>query len=249
VARAPLFRGLPAEAWDTLVVQARERRINRHESFFQQGDRAEHVFVLCSGRLKITQFEASGEQIILRLTSPGEAFGAIDLEPESGYPVGAMALEASYALAWDRGAMDALARRHDALLRNIVRILCVRARDLEQRCRELTIERVPARLARALLRLASQVGRAEPGGTAIGLSREEMGQLTGATLFTVSRLLGEWQERRLVCARREVVLLVDAAGLAEIARGAATFAPPSQADGGLASRTLHVRNERAQGAR
>jgi hypothetical protein len=77
---------------------------------------------------------------------------------------------------------------------------------------------VPSRLARELVRLQCQIGRPAEGGTLIGLSREELAQLAGTTLFTVSRLLGEWQDRRLVSARREAVLIADAAGLAAIAR-------------------------------
>jgi CRP-like cAMP-binding protein len=217
VARAPLFRGLDAETFGMLAGLAQDRRVARREGFFQQGDSADDIFVLCAGCLKMTRFEPSGEQVVLRFTLPGEAFGALDVEPGGAYPVCATALESSHALAWDRGAFDELGQRNPILFRNVVRILAGRARELEQRCCELTVDRVPSRLARALLRLRCQIGRPAEGGVLIGLSREELAQLTGTTLFTVSRVFGEWQDRRLVCARREAVLVTDADGLAAIA--------------------------------
>lgn len=187
--------------------------------------------MLCSGRLKMTQFEPSGEQVILRLTGPSEVFGAIDVEPGGTYATGAAALEASYALVWDRGAIDAFAEQHAVLRRNTMSILAERMRGLEQRCRELTTQRVPCRVARTLLRLVGQVGQPFDDGTLIGLTREELAQLTGTTLFTVSRLVGEWEAQGLVRPRREAVVIADAPGLAAVAAGNA-----SHSDGVAAER-------------
>jgi CRP-like cAMP-binding protein len=75
-------------------------------------------------------------------------------------------------------------------------------------------------VAHALLRLVGEAGRPTEGGTLVGLSREELAQLTGTTLFSVSRLLCEWQDRGLVVPRREAVLVTDAAGIAALANGA-----------------------------
>lgn len=219
MARAPLFRGLGDEARDQLVALARDQRVARREAFFEQGDPAHDVLLLCSGRLKLTQYERDGEQVILRLTGPGEVFGAIDVEPGGTYASGATALEPSYALVWDRGTLDALAERHGALTKNALRILAERMRGLEQRCRELTTLRVACRVARTLLRLVGQVGQASEDGTLVGLTREELAQLTGTTLFSVSRLLGEWESLGLVRPRREAVVVLDSQGLAAFADG------------------------------
>jgi CRP-like cAMP-binding protein len=55
------------------------------------------------------------------------------------------------------------------------------------------------------------------GGIEIRLSREELAQLTGTTLFTVSRLLSEWNERGIVSTRREGVSVHNFQALAELA--------------------------------
>jgi CRP-like cAMP-binding protein len=50
----------------------------------------------------------------------------------------------------------------------------------------------------------------------IGLSREELAQLTGTTLFTVSRLLSQWEKQGIVSSRREAVVVCDVQALAAL---------------------------------
>jgi CRP-like cAMP-binding protein len=224
VARAPLFRGLGRGECEELVALAQDRRVARKASFFRQGDAAVEVMVLCAGRLKLTQVLPGGGELILRLTNPGEAFGALDTASSGAYPVSAEALEASHALAWERSTLDAFAERNTVVLHNQVRIVCERLHSLEQHYAELVTQRVPQRVAQALLRLAVQVGQAVPGGVLVSLSREELAQLAGTTLFTVSRLFGDWEARGLVTPRREGVIVTDAEKLATLIEHAETMA-------------------------
>lgn len=215
VQRAPVFRGLDAAALADLLRLARDRRVVRRESFFLQGDGATDVFVLCAGRIKVTRVAPAGEQVILRLVSPGEAFGALGLGAGGQHPSGAEALESSHALLWDRCAFEGIAERHPVVLRNVLRIVSERMRDLEQTLLEVATVRTSERVASALLRLASQVGRPVEGGVSVSLGREDLAQLTGCTPFTVSRLLADWEEAGYVWSRREAVVLIDGPGLAE----------------------------------
>jgi CRP/FNR family transcriptional regulator, nitrogen oxide reductase regulator len=70
-------------------------------------------------------------------------------------------------------------------------------------------------LSHQLIRLLNQLGRVNGGGE-IRLSREELAQLTGTTLFTVSRLLSEWNQRGIVSTRREAVSVNNFQALAEL---------------------------------
>jgi CRP-like cAMP-binding protein len=226
VQRAPLFRGLDAECCSELVRLARDVRVARRERFFDQGDPASVVLVLCAGRVKLTHGGDGCERVILRVVVPGEVFGAIDVVDGGAHRLGAQALEASHALGWDRCVLDALAARQPILLRNVVRILGERLRSLEQSWRDLATVRVPHRVAAALTRLAVQIGRPGEGGTIVALGREDLAQMTGTTPFTVSRLLSDWESRGYVRSRREAVVVLDATALgrcaADVPRDAAT---------------------------
>jgi len=94
-------------------------------------------------------------------------------------------------------------------------ILCQQLHELEERYREISTEKVSVRLSHQLIRLLNQLGRVN-GGQEIRLSREELAQLTGTTLFTVSRLLSEWNQRGIVSARREAVSVHNIQALAKL---------------------------------
>jgi CRP-like cAMP-binding protein len=101
-------------------------------------------------------------------------------------------------------------------------------RRLLDRYQELATERVERRVARALLRLARQVGQKEEDGVLIGLplSREDLAEMTGTTLYTVSRILSGWEHQGLVEAGRERVFIRDPHALVAIAEDLSPDTPP-----------------------
>ena len=131
----------------------------------------------------------------------------------------AQALSASSALVWEASAFQALAERFPALRSNIINVAAQRLEELEERYREISTEKVATRLSHQLLRLFNQLGRRVNGnGTLrINLSREELAQMTGTTLFTVSRLLSEWMKRGVLAAGRECVYIHNIQALREFA--------------------------------
>jgi CRP-like cAMP-binding protein len=87
--------------------------------------------------------------------------------------------------------------------------------DALSRVQELTTERVSQRLAKTLLRLTASGGRAS--GSAIEIvhpiTRQELADLVGATLFTVSRLLARWEDRGLIRSARGHITVLDTEAL------------------------------------
>lgn len=217
LARAPLFRGLTPGECAELEAMAVDRRAARREFFYRQGEPVAETGVLIAGRVKVSQSGAQGQDVILRLLGPAEMIGVSHLAPDGTHAGSAQALEASHALFWDRRELERQADRIPALQKNVLRILAERLRSMEERYRELATDRVAQRLSRALLRLHGQIGRPADDGVLIGLSREHLAQIVGATLFTVSRQLSAWEAQGLLEARREAVLVRGIGGLAAIA--------------------------------
>ena len=125
-------------------------------------------------------------------------------------------MEQCKALVWEYTRLQMLVAEYPQLRRNISQILASRLQELEERFREIATEKVAKRLALALTRLLKQVGKKTPEGIEISLSREELAQLTGTTLFTISRILSKWADSGVVQPRREAVLIRDPAGLESV---------------------------------
>ncbi len=109
-----------------------------------------------------------------------------------------------------------------------MRILSERICEMQDRFRELATERVAQRVARALLRLVRQAGRRTEEGVLIDLplSRRDLAELTGTTLFTVSRVLSEWEAAGTVRTGRRRVIVRSPHALVAIAEDLPPIEPP-----------------------
>ena len=106
------------------------------------------------------------------------------------------------------------------LLRNTERVLSEHLEKLEERFREISTKSVALRLGSELVRSLNHVGHGVNGEVEIRLSREELADLVGATLFTVSRILCQWKRRGIVAGRRrEVVSVRNLQALIELSKG------------------------------
>jgi len=219
VQHSSLFANISQSDCRQIVAAAQERKFSRRQTLFLEGDPVRDIILLTSGCAKIMQFGQNGSEVILRLSGPGEVVGTIGLCVQGRHCSMARTLNASTALVWDASVFECVSDRFPALRRNTMHILCQRLHELEERYREISTEKVAARLSNELVRLHTQVGRSVNGSIEISLSREELAQMTGTTLFTVSRLLSEWDQLGIVSARREVVSVLSLQALQELAKG------------------------------
>jgi CRP-like cAMP-binding protein len=219
LARAALFRDLGPEALAEVLASARARRVADGEAVFREGEAAERFCVVAEGRLKLTQLGADGNEVIVRFVGPGEATAALAIFEGAEYPLTAAAVGPTWVLEWARAEVQAMLARHPALAVATVRLLSERLREVQERFRELATERVAQRVARALLRLVRQAGRKVEDGVLIDmpLSRQDLAEMTGTTLYTVSRVLSEWEARGIVASGRERVTVRSPHGLVAIA--------------------------------
>jgi len=202
-----------------IVGLAHAKPLETAELFFSEGDPADAFFVLMYGRVKLTQLTPEGHQIVLRLIGPGDAFGGVGAFGEPTYPVSAEAVEASIALAWTSATMRHLLETETTIALNALRFVSGRLHDLQRRYRQLMTERVERRVARVLLRLVHDAGRRVDAGIEITfpVSRQDIAEMTGTTLYTVSRLLSAWEERGIVQSGRQHIVLVKPHALVAIA--------------------------------
>ena len=219
VKNSPLFSDVPGAECREILSAAYEKHFARHQTIFLEGDPVRQIVMLTSGSAKIVQFCQNGAEVILRVKGPGEVVGTLGLFPQVRHCSTGKALRACTAMVWDTADFEPIARRSMSLWRNITYILCQQLYDLEERYREVSSEKVSVRLSHQLVRLLKLIGRRVDGSVEIRLSREELAQLIGTTLFTVSRLLSDWDHRGFVSARREAVTVLNPQALVDLSEG------------------------------
>jgi CRP-like cAMP-binding protein len=151
--------------------------------------------------------------------TPGQTFGGIALlNPQAGYPATAQAVENSTALAWDTDQLRKLVEKEPSISINVMSLMHGYISELQERQKALVTDRVEQRIARILLKLAAQSGRKIDEGVLIDLplTRQDIAEMSGTTLFTVSRTLNEWEREGLLEIGRERVVIREPHGLVSI---------------------------------
>lgn len=219
LASSELFRDLPPGALESVAGHARRHRSTRGERLFHEADPADRVGLVLSGRLKLVQLSADGREVILRLVGPDELFGAVAIFEHATYPASAVVMENAEVLLWTGGVLRGAMLETPQLAFNALRLLSARLGRMQRRVRELATERVERRIARAVLRLVRHAGRRTDDGVEIGMpvTRQEIAELTGTTLFTVSRVLSAWEESGLVRTGRQKVVILRPHALVSLA--------------------------------
>jgi CRP-like cAMP-binding protein len=199
------------------------RSIEDGEFFFFQGDPANYLYILITGRAKLMQSNQSGQQVNLRTINEWQMFGALGaVRPNATYPATAQALEPSTALAIESSFLKEMMQTRPYLNVGLMQLMTGYIMEMQERYRELATERVERRIALTVLRLAAQVGRRleeDKPTVELPLSRQEIAEAAGTTLFTVSRVLAAWERRGLVETGRERVVIRNPHGLVQISDG------------------------------
>jgi CRP/FNR family transcriptional regulator, nitrogen oxide reductase regulator len=209
VAHLPLFAGFTSEDLGEILREARSLRFAKNSMVFEQGEHAHSFFVLLHGHVRASKTTPAGEQIVVRYVAPGETFGVATAIGLQHYPATATAVDDSVTLAWPSAAWPRLAAKFPQLATNTLQTIGSRLQESHTRVLEMSTQQVERRIAHALLRLAKQSGRKLEHGVEIDfpISRQDIAQMTGTTLHTVSRTLSGWEQRGLIESGRQRIVL------------------------------------------
>jgi CRP-like cAMP-binding protein len=207
--RSPLFKGANAAELDAALGVSGRCQLARGEFIFHQGEPADHFYVIVEGRVRLSQLTPEGHQVIIHFMGPGDGMGIIVALSNTTYPLSAEVVMDCIALSWDYEGTIGLMEQYPRLALNGLRLVAGRFHELQNRYRELSTERVEQRVARAVLRLARQSGRRTEKGVLLDLpiSRQDLGEMTGTTLYTVSRILSGWEQMGLIETGRERIVI------------------------------------------
>lgn len=217
----PLFDGFSDADLDGVLDGARSARYPKDTSVFEQEEDAQAFFLLLDGHIRVVRSTPDGHQVIARYISRGELFGIAPAIGRTTYPASAVAAVDCVALSWPTSRWQELASRFPALASSTYATVGRRLQETQNRVMELVTEQVEQRVANALLRLVRQTGRKTEEGLLIDfpISRQDIAEMTGTTLHTVSRLLSDWEGRGLVRSGRQKVTVIEPHRLVLIAEG------------------------------
>ncbi|OQY47580.1 MAG: Crp/Fnr family transcriptional regulator [Desulfobacteraceae bacterium 4572_87] len=206
-----IFQDLSHQQYSDLLKNGRCINLSPKTILFHQGDSASSCFLVTRGRLKLTKLNEQGKEIILRYIGPGELTAAISVLKDSACPVTAEAIEETDVTGWDQSTMVKMMHRYPDIAISLLNIVLERIEDVQNRYMEVCTERVDQRIARSLLRLMRRAGSRTGNGILIDipLSRGDIADYSGTTLYTVSRTLSAWEKKGWIRSGRERIVITD----------------------------------------
>jgi len=216
-----VFAGLPAREIDALAAVAREDACRARDYVFMEGEPADWLCIVTSGRVRIVRHSRAGKDVVLELLGPGEIFGGVAVIETRPYPAAAQATETPGILKIPPAAVVALSERHPSVIRELALMIGRRLREAHDSVKSLAGDPVEARLATTLLRLARRDGVRTDAGLTLPfhLTRQGLADMCGTTVETAIRVMSRWTRDGLLADEGTRLVVMDAKSLNEIAAG------------------------------
>jgi CRP/FNR family cyclic AMP-dependent transcriptional regulator len=195
----------------------RRAQFRKHAYCYFQGDPGDSIYVLRSGRVRLSRITDDGREFTLAFLKPGELFGELALV-DPAREVAAEAVEASEAVAVRREDFEALLARRPDLGLKVTKLLGARNKLMAEKVEDLVFRSVPARLAGLLLSLAKDFGIGGDRGTrfAFKITHRELASCIGSSRETVSQILTSFARERLIARSGRQIIITAPDGLSRL---------------------------------
>lgn len=182
-----LFAPLDDTVIDSLIARAVHLDRVRGDCIFAEGDQADSLYIVVSGRIAIANKSFDGRESVVALMEPGDLFGEMSLFDDLGRSADARALESSAVVAMPYGPLRELWDAQPALLWRVVSLLTRRVRAMDQALADSFFLDVTGRTAKHLLEMAGGADEFE-----IPITQEELAGLVGASRERVNKALSSF---------------------------------------------------------
>jgi CRP/FNR family transcriptional regulator len=211
LSRSPLLRELSDEDTEVFRPHTRVVLLPRGERLFEEGDIGDCLYLVISGKVKLTRTAPDGRESLVSVHGPGDMFGELAMfDPTYRTSAASAVIDARLAEIAHRDLREVLTTR-PAVALLLLKVLAQRLRRVTESNTNLIFTDVPGRVAKALLELAGKFGTATDEGVQVNhdLTQEELAQLVGASRETVNKALADFAARGWLQLSAKSVLLID----------------------------------------
>ena len=201
-----------------LLARAARRRLAKGAYVYRVSDPGDAVYLLLSGRIKTYKLAPNGREVILWFGFPGEVFGLVEAPHHRGRMVSVEACEPSEVAEIPSARFREFLAAHPDVSQLLVQIIASRLGILANRLVYLMADNAEARIAKLLVDLAARYhDPAEGAARPIGLTHQEIANITDVQRQTVTRILGKFTKRGALSIRYRRISIRDRELLARYA--------------------------------
>lgn len=207
----PPFSKLADAEIRTILDQATSRTFDAGVAVFDEGAPADRFYLLLDGTIRVLRITAEGDQVTSLHIPAGQLFGIAKALGRDTYPATASSVSGVLTLSWPSILWQVFTDQYDGFATETYKTVGARLGEMNNRIVEMSTQHVEQRVARALLRLINQSGKKVSDGIEIAfpITRQDVSEMTGTTLHTVSRLLSAWEKDGVVASKRKKITVCD----------------------------------------
>ena len=185
------------------------------------GDSPDGCYRVEDGLLKVTMVSSSGAERILAFLGRGAIVGELAVLDGLARSASVVVVRDAIVHFLSKAAFEAFAEIHHELYKELVRLLAKRLRETDGAVAASTFLSLKGRMARILLELADHFGQeVEPARIVIRqkITQTDLAAMAGIARESVTRIVNDWQRRKLVSRLSGYYCLEDRAQLEHQAR-------------------------------
>lgn len=204
-----LFSGLNEKQKGEMLSHLKEAVVKKGSFVYTVGDKAETLYILKEGKIKISRLSEDGKELTVDMLKPGDIFGELVLAGEEERETIAEAVEDSFICAIHKKDFEDLISKNPRFSFSITKWLGLRLRRIENRLEHIVFQDVRARLVSTLHDMAAKYGLPDKDGAkiAIKLSHQDIANLIGATRQTVTLELNNLQKQGHLLIRNRTIII------------------------------------------
>lgn len=211
LSKISLFNSLTPAELKEIHPYITKMSVKKRDVIFSEGDPSDWFYIVLNGKVKITKLSQEGKEIILEIISPMDFFGGLAVIKGFPYPANAIAMEDSELLKISRSNLMRILDRFPGLMYCMALQLSDRMKESHETLKNIALERVEARIASLLLKLADKTGKETEGGVLIDmkLTKQDIAEMVGTTVETSIRTMSKFKKLDIVSDREGQIIIKD----------------------------------------
>jgi len=181
-----------------LIKKGKSRILANKQIIYVEEDEPNHVYYLKKGQVKTYKRFKDGRELSSALYQPGDFFGYESLFTERAYEDNAATLADCELILIPKSEFTDYLYQHQPLSAAFIRLLSGSVRDKENQMLQLAYFSVRKRVADALIQVAEKFSSIENDSATIKISRDDLAAIVGTASETVSRMLADFKEEKLI---------------------------------------------------
>jgi CRP/FNR family cyclic AMP-dependent transcriptional regulator len=193
----------------TLQNLTTEKLYSRNEVIYFMGDSAEDIYLIHSGRVKITRVSLSGKEKIIDIYETGDFFGELCLCENSKRTDQAVALDDVKVLSFKISKLLQVISKDPGAVLELLMLFCQRLSEAQGQIETLAFDNIPRRLAKELLKMTREGGVEVANGIRVRqyLTHEELSQLVGTSREIITTVMNQFRRQGLVVYNRKTLVV------------------------------------------